>query len=99
MDALCIQSITQDDHMQLLPMSICGRRSDRQELHRRYFKTHAEAARAGWKRSSGTRPRNFALRADGCCVVCPVADDGDVSGISIFNASVEETVKLMDEDR
>jgi hypothetical protein len=43
--------------------------------------------------------RNFALRADGLlAVVCPVADDGDVSGISIFNASVEETVKLMDED-
>jgi len=42
---------------------------------------------------------NFALRADGLLsIVCPIADGGDVSGISIFNASVEETVKLMDED-
>ncbi len=43
--------------------------------------------------------RNFELRADGLLsIVCPVADGGDVSGISIFNASVEETIKIMDED-
>ena len=43
--------------------------------------------------------RNFALRADGVLpIVCPVSDDSDVSGIGIFNASVEETRKIMDED-
>ena len=43
--------------------------------------------------------RNFALRADGLLsIVCPVSDGSDVSGIGIFNASVEETKKIMDED-
>ncbi len=43
--------------------------------------------------------RNFALRADGVLpIVCPVSDGSDVSGIGIFNASVEETKKIMDED-
>ena len=43
--------------------------------------------------------RNFALRADGVLpIVCPVSDESDVSGIGIFNASVEETRKIMDED-
>jgi hypothetical protein len=43
--------------------------------------------------------RNFVLRADGVLpIVCPVPDDSDVSGIGIFNASVEEVKKIMDED-
>ena len=43
--------------------------------------------------------RNFALRADGVLpIVCPVADGSDVSGIGIFNASLEEARKIMDED-
>lgn len=43
--------------------------------------------------------RNFALRAEGLLpIVCPVADESDVSGIGIFNASVEEARKIMDED-
>lgn len=43
--------------------------------------------------------RNFELRAAGVLsIVCPVADDSDVSGIGIFNASVEEVKKIMDED-
>lgn len=43
--------------------------------------------------------RNFALRADGLLsIVCPVSDGSDVSGIGIFNASAEETKKIMDED-
>ena len=43
--------------------------------------------------------RNFALRADGLLsIVCPVADGGDVSGIGIFNASIDEVKKIMDED-
>ncbi len=43
--------------------------------------------------------RNFALRADGVLsIVCPVRDGSDVSGIGIFNASVEETKRIMDED-
>jgi hypothetical protein len=43
--------------------------------------------------------RNFSLRADGVlAIVCPVADDGDVRGVSIFNTNLEETCKIMDED-
>jgi hypothetical protein len=43
--------------------------------------------------------RNFALRADGLLsIVCPVPDDSTVKGIGIFNASVDETKKIMDED-
>ena len=43
--------------------------------------------------------RNFALRADGVLsIVCPVTDGSDVAGIGIFNATVEEVKKIMDED-
>jgi hypothetical protein len=43
--------------------------------------------------------RNFALRADGVLsIVCPVVDESEVRGIGIFNASAEETKKIMDED-
>ena len=43
--------------------------------------------------------RNFMLRADGLLpVVCPIADGSDVSGIGIFNASVDEVRIIMDED-
>jgi hypothetical protein len=43
--------------------------------------------------------RNFQLRADGLLsVVCPVMDGSEVSGIGIFNAGVEETRAIMDED-
>lgn len=43
--------------------------------------------------------RNFALRAGGVMpIVCPVTDDSGIAGISIFNTTVEEAKKLMDED-
>ncbi len=43
--------------------------------------------------------RNFALRADGVLpIVCPVTDGSDVKGVGIFNTSVAETKKIMDED-
>src|SRR5437868_14267836 len=43
--------------------------------------------------------RNFELRADGVLpVVCPISDGSAVSGIGIFNATVEEVKKIMDED-
>lgn len=43
--------------------------------------------------------RNFQLRADGLlAIVCPVMDGSEVSGIGIFNAGVEETRALMEED-
>jgi hypothetical protein len=43
--------------------------------------------------------RNFALRADGVlAIVCPATDGGDVAGIGIFNASLEETWAIMEED-
>jgi len=43
--------------------------------------------------------RNFSLRADGLLsIVCPVTIESGLSGLGIFNASVEETKKIMDED-
>jgi hypothetical protein len=43
--------------------------------------------------------KNFVLRAEGLLsIVCPVSDNCDVSGIGIFNAGIEETKKIMDED-
>jgi hypothetical protein len=43
--------------------------------------------------------RNFALRADGLLsIVCPVTAETGVAGLGIFNASVEVTKKIMDED-
>ena len=43
--------------------------------------------------------RNFQLRADGVLrIVCPVRDGSDVSGIGIFDASEEETRRIMDDD-
>ena len=43
--------------------------------------------------------RNFELRADGVLsIVCPVPDESDVSGVGIFNASLEEVTKIMDGD-
>lgn len=43
--------------------------------------------------------RNFELREDGVLsIVCRVKDDSDVSGIGIFNATIEEVEKIMDGD-
>ncbi len=43
--------------------------------------------------------RNFALRADGLLsIVCPVTSETNVNGVGIFNASMEDTKVLMDED-
>ena len=43
--------------------------------------------------------RNYALRADKVLsIVCPIADGSDVAGVCIFNATIEEVKKLMDED-
>lgn len=43
--------------------------------------------------------RNFALRADGLLsIVCPVTEETGVSGLCIFNSSIEETKKIMDDD-
>ena len=43
--------------------------------------------------------RNFALGADGLLpVVWPVTVEGDLSGFGIFNASIDETKKIMDGD-
>jgi len=43
--------------------------------------------------------RNFALRADGVlAVVCPATDDSDLAGVGIFNATPEETARIMDGD-
>ena len=43
--------------------------------------------------------RNFALRVDGLLsIICRVADDSDVRGIGIFNATADQTRAIMDED-
>ena len=43
--------------------------------------------------------RNFALREEGLLsIVCPVSDGSNVSGIGIFNATIDEVKRIMDED-
>lgn len=43
--------------------------------------------------------RNFALRADGVlAIVCPVSDGSNWVGFGVFDATVEETTRLMEED-
>ncbi len=43
--------------------------------------------------------RNYELRRDEkLCIVCPVRDESDISGIGIFSTNAEETRKIMDED-
>ena len=43
--------------------------------------------------------RNFALRAQGpLSILCQIADGSGVIGVNIFNASVDEVKKIMDED-
>ena len=56
---------------------------------------HADAQKIIWEHGR----RNFALRADGRMdIVCPVTVESEVNGLCIFNASVEETGKIMEED-
>jgi len=43
--------------------------------------------------------RNFALRAEGILsIVCPVRDGSEVTGVGIFNGTVDEIRKVMDDD-
>lgn len=43
--------------------------------------------------------RNMGLRNSGVLpIVCPVTDDSEWSGIGIFDAPVEEVVRMMEED-
>jgi hypothetical protein len=43
--------------------------------------------------------RNFALRAERLlAIVCPIRDDSDLSGIGIFDGSVEAVTAVMDAD-
>ncbi len=43
--------------------------------------------------------RNFALRRDGVLpIVCPISDGSEVSGVGIFNVSVDEVKKILSED-
>ncbi|MGZ7115236.1 MAG: hypothetical protein ACXVI0_09370 [Halobacteriota archaeon] len=43
--------------------------------------------------------RNFELRASGLLpIVCAISDRSDVSGLGIFDATVEETKAIMDEN-
>jgi len=43
--------------------------------------------------------RNFVLRAEGLLsIVCPVMDESGITGIGIFDTSIEDTQRLMDGD-
>ena len=43
--------------------------------------------------------RNHVLRVEGLLsIVCPVMDDTEIAGIGIFNADVEQTKIIMEED-
>ena len=56
---------------------------------------HADVQKIIWEHAR----RNFALRAEGLLsIVCPVTAETGVSGLGIFNATVEETKEIMDGD-
>jgi len=43
--------------------------------------------------------RNFMLREEGLLsIVCPISNGNNVAGIAIFNATIEEAKKIMNED-
>jgi len=43
--------------------------------------------------------RNFLLRARGLLpIVCPITDGGNLAGIGIFNADIDEAKSIMDQD-
>jgi len=43
--------------------------------------------------------RNFGLREEGVLsIVCPVRDESDVSGIYLFNTSLQQVSHIMEED-
>ena len=43
--------------------------------------------------------RNFQLRADGLlAIVCPIRDGSGISGVGIFNTTVDEAKAIMDGD-
>ena len=43
--------------------------------------------------------RNFALREEGLlAIVCPISDETELKGIGIFNADVDQTRLIMEED-
>ena len=43
--------------------------------------------------------KNFQLRAEGLLsIVCPISVESNVNGIGIFNSTIDETKKIMDED-
>ncbi len=43
--------------------------------------------------------RNYQLRADGLLsIVCPIPSDDQMAGIGIFNADIEKTKEIMNED-
>lgn len=43
--------------------------------------------------------RNFSLQEEGLLsIICPVADGSDIAGVGVFNAGVEVTRELMEED-
>ncbi len=43
--------------------------------------------------------RNFALREEGLlAIVCPISDETELKGMGIFNADVDQTRLIMEED-
>jgi hypothetical protein len=43
--------------------------------------------------------RNFALREEGLlAIVCPISDETELKGIGIFNANIDQTRLIMEED-
>ena len=62
-------------------------------------KTPQRAAPGGDKIIWEHGRRNFMLRADKLlAIVCPVRDDSDIAGVSVFNVSTSEAAAIMNDD-
>ena len=58
-------------------------------------RSHPGAEKIIWEHAR----RNFLLSAQGLLpIVCPISDGSDLAGIGIFNANIEETKSIMEDD-
>ena len=87
-----MKEITDDDMRQMMTMS---RDYSAVILRKSHGYNLPGAEKIVWEHGR----RNFALRAEGILsIVCPVRDGGEVTGVGIFNGTVDEIRKVMDDD-
>ena len=86
-----MKEITDDNMRQMMTMS---RDYSAVILRKSHGYNLPDAEKIVWEHGR----RNFALRAEGILsIVCPVRDGSEVTGVGIFNGTVDEIRKVMDD--